>query len=86
MVCAICASPTALKAHKIGRGKSVTSYPSFKDKLDDYYDYQEETVVVDGNLVTSRGPGTAAYFALAIVGMLVGKKKAAKIEKAMLIS
>ena len=42
-------------------------------------------VEVDGNLVTSRGPGTAVDFALKIVNMLVGEEKAIKIGEAMLV-
>jgi len=41
--------------------------------------------VVDGNLLTSRGPGTALAFGLAIVERLVGKDKAQKIKEAMLV-
>ncbi len=40
---AICAAPTALKAHEIAKGKKITSYPAFKDALKDDYDYQEVT-------------------------------------------
>ena len=42
-------------------------------------------VVVDGKLITSRGPGTAAIFALTIVQQLLGKEAATKIASAMLI-
>jgi len=47
--------------------------------------YEEKAVVVDGNILTSRGPGTALLFALAIVEQLVGKEKAQKIKEAMLV-
>lgn len=50
------------------------------------YDYQEDDVVVDGNIITSRGPGTAAAFGLTIVKELVGQEKACEIAKAMLIN
>src|SRR3989337_3913831 len=57
-VTAICAAPTVLSAIGITAGKTVTSYPGVrnilqKEKLSD------ERVVVDGNIVTSQGPGTA---------------------------
>jgi len=50
LIAAICAAPTALKMHNIGKGKRITSYPSMKRDLCDYYDYQDDkNVVVDGN-------------------------------------
>ena len=41
-------APTALKAHGIGSGKSITSYPSFKEELSTEFKYSDEKVVVDG--------------------------------------
>lgn len=87
LIAAICAAPTALKAHGIAAGKSVTSYPSMKAQMEEgKYNYKEEDVVVDGNLITSRGPGTAFQFALKIVDALVGKDKADEVAKGMLLS
>ncbi len=82
---AICAAPTALKAAGVGRGIQATSYPSFKSELAGYFDYSEASVVVDGQVVTSRGPGTAIQFALAIVGRLVGPDVAKKVASGMLV-
>lgn len=69
---AICAGPTAFLSHSIGIGKKLTSYPSVKDQLAGKYTYLDETVVVDGNIVTSRGPGTAFAFGLKLGELLVG--------------
>jgi len=85
LIAAICAAPTALQAHGIGKGKNLTSYPAFKEALSADYNYTESMVEVDGNLITSRGPGTAVDFALKIVKMLVGEEKALKIGEAMLV-
>jgi len=88
IVASICAGPTALKKHGIGIGKSVTSYPSFKDKVtggDTNYNYKEDRVVVDGNIITSRGPGTALEWSLAVVKELVGKETADQVAAAMLL-
>jgi 4-methyl-5(b-hydroxyethyl)-thiazole monophosphate biosynthesis len=46
----------------------------------------EDRVVADGNVVTSRGPGTALEFALALVERLVGKEKAEELRAAMLVA
>lgn len=48
LIAAICAAPTALKTHNIGKGKRITSYPSMKKELCDDYEYCEDKVVVDG--------------------------------------
>ncbi|XP_056633374.1 protein dj-1beta [Diorhabda sublineata] len=88
-IAAICAAPLALKAHGIARGKNLTSYPSVKNELldgDHGYQYKEEKVVIDGTIITSRGPGTAFDFALAIVEKLQGKEKAQEVAKGMLLS
>lgn len=50
------------------------------------YNCQQDDVVVDGNIVTSRGPGTAFKFALVLVEQLVGKEKASEVAKGMLLS
>jgi 4-methyl-5(b-hydroxyethyl)-thiazole monophosphate biosynthesis len=80
---AICAAPAvALEAHGLIGKKKATSYPSFQNKLQNP---SAERVVVDGNLATSQGPGTAIEFALKLVEMLFGKDKAVEVGKAMLV-
>lgn len=88
IIAAICAAPIAFAAHGVARGRRVTSYPSTRDKLSagDYTYVEGERVVVDGNVVTSRGPGTAYWFGLALIELLTGKEKADQVEKGMLIS
>ena len=43
-------------------------------------------VVVDGNVATSRGPGTALEFSLALVALLYGKEKAAAVAGPMVVA
>ena len=43
-------APTAFKAHSIGKGKSITSYPAFKEQLAGDYNYVEDRVIVDGKI------------------------------------
>ena len=84
MIAAICASP-AVVLHKAGilAGRRVTCFPGFEGRLTGCT-FSEERVVVDGNIVTSRSPGTAAEFSLALVELLVGKEKAESIRDATL--
>ncbi len=81
---AICAAPYVLANAGILEGKRATSYPTYREKLGSV-DYSEDKVVVDGNVLTSRGPATAICFGLAIVERLVGKDKADELKKAMLV-
>lgn len=84
---AICAAPTAFIKHNIGAGKKITSYPSMADKFKgtNYQYTQDHNVVVDGKLVTSRGPGTAFDFGLKLVELLVDKKTSDEIKAGMLV-
>ncbi|RJQ55701.1 MAG: DJ-1/PfpI family protein [Nitrospiraceae bacterium] len=81
---AICAAPYVLANAGVLEGRHATSYPTYRDRLGSAV-YEEKTVVEDGNVLTSRGPGTALYFGLAIVERLMGKEKAQKIRGAMLV-
>ena len=83
LVAAVCAGPTALEAAGLLAGKRATSYPGHALPS---ASYSEERVVVDGNTVTSRGPGTAFEFALQLVKILRGEELAAKLHKAMLLA
>jgi protein DJ-1 len=84
-VTAICASPIALCAAEIGFKKRLTSYPSFKKELQDSYQYVEDSVVVDGKMITSRGPGTAFDFAYTLVGVLVNDDVVKTLKSGMLV-
>ncbi|XP_017068927.1 protein DJ-1alpha [Drosophila eugracilis] len=85
LIAAICAAPTALAKHGIGKGKSITSHPDLKTQLmKDYCYIDDKTVVQDGNLITSRGPGTTFDFALKVIEQLVGVDMAKEVAKAML--
>jgi 4-methyl-5(b-hydroxyethyl)-thiazole monophosphate biosynthesis len=82
---AICAAPYVLANAGILNGRHVTSYPSYREKLGAVV-YEEQTVVEDGKVITSRGPGTALHFGLAIVKKLLGREKAEQIRQAMLVN
>ena len=86
IVAAICAGPTAVAKHGIGNGKKVTSHPSVKSVMEEAgYDYSEDRVVVDGSLITSRGPGTAFELAFAMIEALINKEAVEALKPGMLI-
>ena len=70
---AICAAPGVLAHAGLLDGAVATSYPGFlTDASARGLRLSAEPVVVDGRVVTSRGPGTAIDFALALIGLLEG--------------
>ncbi len=80
-VAAICAAP-ALVLGPLGiiKDTEATGYPFLKDDFEkNGGKYSEEDVVTGERLITSKGPGTALEFALAIVR----KAKGEEIEKAL---
>ncbi len=80
---AICAAPTVLSGLGLLNGKRVTSHPSVENKLGKVT-YTDDRVVIDGKIVTSRSPGTAMEFAMALVEILIGKEKAKEINQSVL--
>lgn len=76
---AICAAPSVLGKLGILNGKVACCYPGFEEQLTGANATTNE-VEVDGNIITSRGVGTAIEFALAIVTMLVDKETASSIS------
>lgn len=71
LIGAICAAPTVLWEAGILENKRVTSYPSEKIVFSSAV-YEESSVVKDGNIITSRGVGTAIEFALDLIGEIKG--------------
>ncbi|KAF9285959.1 Protein deglycase DJ-1zDJ-1 [Mortierella alpina] len=81
LLASVCAGPTVLKAAGVAKGARVTSHPSVKDELKDYFEYHDNLsgsaiVVKDERheLLTSRGPGSTFELALRIVEELQGKE------------
>ena len=82
---AICAAPAlALQGYGVLRQRRMTCYPAFSDRLSGCT-FVDEAVVVDGNCITSQGPGTAFAFALTLVEQLVGRGTRTEVAKAMLV-
>ncbi|TYQ26332.1 DJ-1/PfpI family protein [Pseudanabaena sp. UWO311] len=84
LVAAICAAPTVLSDAGLLKDKRATSYPSVKDQMQ-VAEYLTIPVVVDGNVVTSRGAGTAMAFALKLAEILQGEAIANKLATDMIV-
>jgi len=85
-VAAICAAPRILAAQGLLRDRAATSHPSVEAKVRDAgAHYSEARVVRDGKILTSRGPGTALEFALAVLDLLGLQAPAAELRRAMLV-
>ena len=83
---AICAAPSVLAAYGHLAGKNATSNPKFKEQVAiEGVRYHEDPVVTDGNIVTSRGPGTSIAFALALVETLAGRAKRDEVAAGLVL-
>lgn len=82
LVSAICAAPSVLGAAGLLEGKNATCHPGFEEKLTGAVTSEDE-VVVDGNIITSRGMGTAIPFALEIVRYFADDAAVEAIKKGL---
>jgi 4-methyl-5(b-hydroxyethyl)-thiazole monophosphate biosynthesis len=78
---AICAAPTVLKAAGLLEGRRYTAHFSVAGELPNIL--TDQRVVVDGNILTSRGAGTALDFGLLLVEKLVSAEKASDIARSI---
>ncbi len=85
IVAAICAAPETLEYFNILEGKKCTSYPGFiKDR--EKVKYIQDVVVVDDNIITSRGPATSIMFALEIMKKLGQVDEAEDLKEGMMVN
>ena len=81
-VAAICAAPKALASAGLLDQKKATAYPGVLDALNlSNTQIEQSPVVLDGKVITSRGPGTAMDFALALIEQLEGTDKRNTVEQ-----
>jgi 4-methyl-5(b-hydroxyethyl)-thiazole monophosphate biosynthesis len=86
LIAAICAAPAVVLAPTgILDGKRATCFPGMDDLFNDSTIFCKDNVVVDGNIITSRGAGTAMDFSFAIVEKLIGKNAAGQLRAKMII-
>jgi 4-methyl-5(b-hydroxyethyl)-thiazole monophosphate biosynthesis len=83
---AICASPAVVLA-PLGllAGKRFTCYPGMEKQVREAR-WSDDRVVVDGNIITSRGAGTAAYWAVEIISRLLSPAEGKKIAQTVVLS
>ena len=85
LVAAICAAPAVLSDAGILKHKTCTIYPGMESELEKGGGKPSaDIVVVDDNIITSRGPATALPFALVLAGKLAGKTAAEEAGKRLL--
>lgn len=82
LIAAICFAPRLLVKAGVLDNRKATIYPGMERELP----YPRgNRVVVDGNIITSQGPGTSIEFALSIVEFLMGKKKAETLRAGLIV-
>jgi len=86
LIGAICAAPAVvLSPAGILDGRKATCYPGCEDQFSDQVTYLQDPVVKDGHVFTSRGPGSAFEFSLALVAQLVDPSTADQLAKRLLV-
>ena len=82
LVAAICAAPSVLGNAGLLAGKTATCYPGVEGKLTGA-DFVTDPVAKDGNIITSRGLGTAIDFAAEIVAYLKDQEAAKSLKESI---
>lgn len=78
---AICAAPKVLAATGLLDGRHATGFPGSLDARQfPKIQIEDRDVVMDGKIITSRGPGTAMDFTLTLIEILAGKEKRNQVE------
>lgn len=80
---AICAAPMILGRLGLLKGRQATIYDGMENELTGAQ-HAPGPVVVDGNIITSKGPGTAMDFGLALIGELAGEKREKTVKTELL--
>ena len=86
-IAAICAAPAVvLGPTGVLDGLSATCYPGYEEGWRDLIKHQNQNVVVDRNVITSQGPGTALDFSFAIIEKLFDRATAVDLAQKMVYS
>ncbi|TYL46723.1 DJ-1 family glyoxalase III [Marinomonas sp. IMCC 4694] len=85
LLAAICASPAVVfGTHGFVVDKQATCYPGFEAGLTGAEYLPNEPVVMDGNILTGKGPAAAMVFALTVLGNLKGYETAQGVADGLL--
>ena len=84
LIAAICAAPMVLGGLGILDGKRATCYPGFEPELIGAK-ITEESVVVDENIITGKGPGFVFDFGLRLVEQLLGLQDRREVQNGLLL-
>lgn len=82
---AICAAPYALHKADV-LNENFTCYPSFEKNIRDNGYHDSDSIVIDNDVITSRGPATAMVFALEIVNILCGEETYTAVKNGLLLA
>ena len=83
---AICAAPSILAELGLLEGRRATANPGFQDVLAaNGAQVEDAPVVVDGNLITSQGAGTAMAFGLEIVRHFLGDDAVERVAEGVVL-
>ena len=81
-VAANCASPVVvLGAMGLLAGRRYTCYPTMAGELEDVH-YMDAPVVIDGRIITARGPGASNPFSVSLIEVLTSREKANAVAAA----
>jgi DJ-1 family protein len=84
-VAAICAAPLILQAAGVLENRRFTSHPAVRPEFVTGRPWCSDRVVVDGNLVTSQGPGTAFEFALKLIEIHEGPQASSSVAGGLVL-
>ena len=84
-IAAICAAPYALHKADV-LNENFTCYPSFEEKIRLNGYHNNDSIVIDNDVITSRGPATAMIFALEIVNILCGEETYNQVKNGLLLA
>ncbi|BFM49868.1 DJ-1 family glyoxalase III [Marinomonas sp. THO17] len=85
LLAAICASPAVVfGTHGFVVDKQATCYPGFETGLIGAECIADEPVVMDGNVLTAKGPAVSMVFALTLLANLKGYEVAQKVADGLL--
>lgn len=86
-IAAICAAPSVVLGLLPDlNSRKMTCYDGFEEALvNKGAEYVKEGVVVDGNIITGRGPGWAVEFGLAILALIKGQETADKVKAGLML-